>query len=81
MAIQGGYAYSSGFGGATVSVPAYAMVKQISSKGTTNATISIGGGTEIDAVPSFKEYPMGNMIGPFDIVFTNTDSYFVSWVV
>lgn len=78
--IQGGYKYVSGVSG-TVSVPVGAMVVQITARSTVNGTMNIDGGGAASVAPSFTEQPpTGTMIGPFDIVFANTDAYFVSWV-
>lgn len=78
--IRGGYKYVHGVSG-TVSVPVGAMVVQITARSVTGGTMNIDGSGAASVSPSFTEQPpAGTMIGPFNIVFTNTDAYFVSWV-
>lgn len=81
---KGAYAYKAGTA-ATVHVPAGAVVNSIMALGGASAgSIVINGG---DAVPipagmAFSESPaVGTLVGAFDIVFTGTAVFFVSWEV
>lgn len=78
--ITGGYTYQSGSGTATVSIPANARVLQFSARGGVAATMRIDGGDVASVYPSFSERPDGSMRGDFDIVFTDVDAFYVSWV-
>ncbi|WP_461521152.1 hypothetical protein [Porticoccus sp.] len=78
--IEGGYTYQSGTGTATVSIPANARVLQFSARGGASATMQIDSGDVASVYPSFSERPESSMQGPFDIVFTDVDAFYVSWV-
>lgn len=74
-----GWKYKSGVSG-TVSVPDGAKVKQIRAFGGQGATMTVAGGDVIDVSNCFREDLWGYLHGPIDVVFSNTDHFFVSWV-
>lgn len=73
------FKYKSGVSG-TVSIPSNAAVKQIAAVGPSGSTAKIGTGDDISVSMPFSEYPDFSLTGPFDILFTDTTNYYVSWV-
>ncbi len=73
------FKYKSGASG-SVSVPSNAAVKKIAASGGAGATAKIGDGDNISVELPFSEYPKFSLVGPIDILFTNTTNYYVSWV-
>lgn len=79
------YEYEFGSGAGTISVPAGTKLNQITMIAATGGgTLAFAGGGAFP-VPQpnpFTEAPASNneILGPFDVTFTNALSIFVSWV-
>lgn len=82
--VVGTYDYAAGTDG-TPTIPARARILSITASGPTlagSATVTIDGGDSITlpADTTWVANPEGNLVGP-TVVFTDTRSYFVDWVV
>lgn len=74
----GVWSYLTGSSG-TASVPVGARVIGIVAHGTTAASMSVNGGPSIPipANVGIELEPKANLVGPFNVVFTGTDTYVI----